>query len=225
LLPAPSEIWQTYKSNPNYYTPHIFATGMSALGGILIGSIVGVGLAIAMVRYRWLERLLMPLIVIDQSVPKIAVAPLLIIWFGAGMASRIGIAVVIAFFPVIIGTLYGLRAIDRRLGRLMHTLSATWWNMLLKVRLPSAVPHIFSAIRIAVPLAITGAVVAEYVQANSGLGFVIMLSVTEYKTQQVFVCVALLSITCLALYGLVLVLERVLLGRRHHVLMKTHSTQ
>lgn len=225
LLPAPTEVWDTYINNYNFYTPHILATGISALGGIVIGTIVGVSLAIAMSRFRWLEKVLMPLIVIDQSIPKIAVAPLLIIWFGAGMASRIGVAVIIAFFPVIISTLYGLRSVDRRLGRLMHTLSASWMNMLLKVQLPNAVPHIFAAIRIAVPLAVTGAVVAEYVQANSGLGFVIMLSLTEYKSQQVFVCVCLLGLICLLLYGLVMSSERLVLGKRYHVLMKAHSMQ
>jgi NitT/TauT family transport system permease protein len=150
---------------------------------------------------------------------------LIVIWFGAGISSRIAIAVVVSFFPMIVNTLRGLRSMDPRLGRLMHTVSATRFETLMKVRLPNAVPYIFSALKIAAPLAVTGAIVAEYVQANSGLGYLIMLAMTEFNTPVIFVAVVAAAVLSLMLYGAATVLPALLFGRRSKVLLQAHSRQ
>ena len=174
---------------------------------------------------RIAERVLMPLLLIDQSTPKIAVAPLVVIWFGAGAASRIAIAVFVSFFPMIIGTLRGLRSVDRRLPRLMHTLSASRAQRLLKVHLPAALPDIFAALKIAAPLAVTGAIVAEFVQANSGIGYMIMLAMTDFNTPLIFVAVVAAALICLLLYALTTILPQLLAGRRFQVLLQPYSRQ
>jgi NitT/TauT family transport system permease protein len=175
LLPSPVTIWFTFVKEAPMLVRHVVATGTGAVGGLIIGSLAGLVLAIVMVRSRLIERILMPLLVIDQSIPKMALAPIFVIWFGAGMASRVFIAIVISFFPMIVNAVRGMKSVDTRLNQLMDTLSASPWTVLRKVRLPNAVPHIFAGLKVAVPLAVIGAVVAEFMQADSGLGYVVLL--------------------------------------------------
>jgi NitT/TauT family transport system permease protein len=225
LAPSPIMVWTTFLKNRPMIMTQIASTGLAALGGLVVGSLLGILLAVAMDQWKRLERILMPILIIDQSIPKVAVAPLVVIWFGAGISSRIAIAVVVSFFPMIVSTLRGLRSMDQRLGRLMHTVSATRLETLIKVRLPNATPHIFSALKIAAPLAVTGAIVAEYVQSNSGLGYLIMLAMTEFNTPMIFVAVVAAAILSLVLYGAATLLPMLLFGRRSAVLLQAHSRQ
>jgi len=214
LLPAPSAVWAAFIKNHGVIAKHFVATSVGAGGGLAIGALLGVALAVLMVHSRWLERALMPLLIVEQSIPKIALAPLIVIWFGAGMASRVFISMVISFFPLIVNTARGLTTIDSRINNLMHTLSASRWQVLLKLRIPNAVPYIFAGLKSAVPLAIIGAVVAEFVQADSGLGYLVMISVTDINTPMVFVAVMLMAALSLGIFGLVALAERLLLARR-----------
>ena len=214
LLPSPLKIWRTFLENTHMLGRHVLATGSGAVGGLVIGSLAGVALAIVMAHSRMLERILMPLLVIDQSIPKMALAPIFVIWFGAGMTSRIFIAMIISFFPMIVNTVRGMRSVDPRIADLMDTLSAGHWGILIKVRLPNAVPYIFSGLKVAVPLAIIGAVVAEFMQADSGLGYVVLIAVGNIDTPLVFVAVLLMAALSLALFGLTSIVEALVLGRR-----------
>jgi NitT/TauT family transport system permease protein len=214
LLPSPATIWRTFLKNAHMLGRHVLATGSGAVGGLLIGAIAGIALAIVMARSRLIERILMPLLVIDQSIPKMALAPIFVIWFGAGMMSRIFIAMIISFFPMIVNTVRGMRSIDPRLADLMETLSAGHWSTMTKVRLPNAVPYIFSGLKVAVPLAIIGAVVAEFMQADSGLGYIVLIAVGNIDTPLVFVAVLLMAALSLALFSLVSLAEALILRRR-----------
>ena len=225
LVPSPARVWRAFLGDQANVLRQVGATGLSAVGGLVIGSVLAVCLAIAMHLSRKVEAVLMPLLVIDQSIPKIALAPILIVWFGAGLASRIAIAIVVSFFPMIISTLRGLRGVDRRLPRLMHTLAATRLQLLLKIQLPAALPDIFAALRIAAPLAVTGAIVAEFVQAKSGIGYMIMLAMTDFNTPLVFVAVLAAALLCLCLYGVTATLPQLVAGRRFGVLTQAHSRQ
>jgi NitT/TauT family transport system permease protein len=214
LLPSPVTIWAVFLKDASMLGRHIVATGAGAVGGLIIGSLGGIALAILMVQSRLLERILMPLLVIDQSIPKLALAPIFVIWFGAGMASRIFIAIVISFFPMIVNAVRGMKSIDIRINQLMETLSATRWSILIKVRMPNAVPYIFVGLKVAVPLAIIGAVVAEFMQADSGLGYVVLIAVGNANTPLVFVAVLLMAALSLGLFALVSIIEAFILRRR-----------
>jgi NitT/TauT family transport system permease protein len=225
LVPSPAQVWASFVKNHSAVAYQVMATGASALGGLVLGSLAAIALAVGMSQWSWLERVLMPILLIDQSIPKTAIAPLLIIWFGAGFSSRVAIAVVVSFFPMVIGTLFGLRSIDRRLGRLFHSLAATRLEMLVKVRLPNALPHIFSALKVTAPLAVTGAIVAEFVQAKSGIGYMIMMSLTDFNTPLVFVAVIAAAFLSLSLYCAAAALPVLIFGGRFSVLMQAQSRQ
>jgi NitT/TauT family transport system permease protein len=134
-------------------------------------------------------------------------APIFVIWFGAGMMTRVVIAVVISFFPIVVNTIRGMTTVDRRLNDLMTTLSASRWDILTKVQLPNAVPYIFAGLKIAVPLSIIGAVVAEFMQSDSGLGYLVLVAVGNVNTPMVFVAVIVMALLSLGLFALVSLAE------------------
>jgi NitT/TauT family transport system permease protein len=214
LLPSPYRVWLSFLQNNHVLGKHVLATGTGAICGLLIGSAVAIALATVMVHSRLLERIIMPLLLIDQSIPKLALAPIFVIWFGTGMTSRIVIAVVISFFPMVVNTARGLTTIDARLKSLMHTLAAGQWLLLTKVRLPNAVPYIFAGLKVSIPLSLIGAVVAEFVQADSGLGFLILIAVSQVDTPLIFVAVVVLATLSLSMFAMVSIGEALLLRRR-----------
>jgi NitT/TauT family transport system permease protein len=167
-----------------------------------------------MVQSRMLERILMPLLVIDQSVPKMALAPIFVIWFGSGMLTRIVIAMVISFFPMVVNAIRGMTTVDRRVNDLMTTIHATRWHILTKVQLPNAVPYIFSGLKVAVPLSIIGAVIAEFMQSDSGLGYVVLVAVSNVNTPMVFVAVLLMALLSLMLFAAISLIEWMVMKRR-----------
>jgi NitT/TauT family transport system permease protein len=214
LLPAPSAIWAEFIKESHLLGRHILTTGIGAAAGLALGALFGLALAVLMVKFKVLGRILMPLLVIDQSIPKMALAPIFVIWFGTGMMTRVVIAMVISFFPVVINTIRGMTAIDRRLNDLLTTISASRWDILTKVQLPSAIPFIFSGLKVAVPLSIIGAVIAEFMQSDSGLGYVVLVAVGNVNTPMVFVSVLLMALLSLGLFALVSLGEWVLMRRR-----------
>jgi len=214
LLPSPSAIWLAFVKNSYLLGKHVMATGVGATGGLVIGAASGVALAILMVHSRILERVLMPLLVIDQSIPKLALAPIFVIWFGTGMMTRVFIAMVISFFPMVVNAIRGMTTVDPRVNDLMTTIFASRWQILTKVRLPNAVPYLFSGLKIAVPLSIIGAVVAEFMQSDSGLGYVVLVAVGNVNTPMVFVAVVLMALLSLSLFATISVFEWLLMRAR-----------
>jgi NitT/TauT family transport system permease protein len=214
LLPAPSVIWAEFLKQAHLLGRHVVATGAGAIGGLAIGALSGVLLAILMVHSRLLERVLMPLLVIDQSIPKMALAPIFVIWFGTGTLTRVVIAMVISFFPLVVNTVRGMTTVDPRVHDLMSTISASRWHVLTKVRMPNAVPFIFSGLKVAVPLSIIGAVVAEFMQADSGLGYLVLVAVGNVNTPMVFVAVLLMALLSLGLFTAISIIERMLMRAR-----------
>ena len=221
LLPSPYEVFLSLMKNRAILGKHILATGTGALGGLAVGSVLAVTLAMLMVQFRVLEKIIMPLLLIDQSIPKLALAPIFVIWFGSGMLSRVVIATVISFFPMVVNTHRGLTTLDSRIGDMMHILVANAWQVMRKVRLPNAVPYIFAGLKVAVPLSLIGAVVAEFVQGDSGLGFLILIAVGNVDTPLVFVCVTLLAALSLTMFAVILITETVFLSRRFAYLVPT----
>ncbi len=183
---------------------------------ILCGLFSGAGLATVIgylvAKSRALERVLAPYLVASQAVPLVAIAPLLVIWFGPGMFSKILICALIVFFPVLVNTVVGVRAVPPALNDLMHSLRATRGQILLKLEIPAALPIFLSGLRIGATLSVIGAVVGELVGSDRGLGFLINIGRGQYDTALVFVAIFMLIALALALYGIVAWIESRVLG-------------
>jgi NitT/TauT family transport system permease protein len=169
-------------------------TVLEALAGFVISAALGVCLSAGIVHSRFLESGLLPYIVVANAIPVIAIMPLLTIWFGFGIAPKIMICALISFFPIVTNTTRGLRAADPRIIELMHSVNATSFQVFAKVQLPSALPFIFAGFKIAASLALVGAVVAEFYSSDRGLGYLIITSATELRTDLLFVAITILAI-------------------------------
>jgi len=207
VLPAPSEIVSVMLNlQKGFYVPwekHISVTLFEILAGFSLASIIGIILAMLIVYSLILERILLPLIVFIEVLPKIAVAPLFLIWVGYGMEPKIGIAFLIAFFPIVVSTANGLREIEQDLLDLMKVYGATKMQVFFKVRFPNAVPHIMSGLSIGMASAVIGAIVGEFVAANEGLGFLIVNAQYQLLTAMAFASLFYIAIIGLVLYGAV----------------------
>ena len=193
LLPAPSDIAARFgrTSNLGYHTG---MTVIEALSGFVIAAIFGIGLSGGIVHSRFLERGLLPYIIVSNAIPIIAIMPLLTIWFGFGIIPKIVICAIISFFPIVTNTTRGLRSADYRVIEFMRSINATPVQVFLKVQLPSALPFIFAGFKIAASLALVGAVVAEFYSSDRGLGYLIITSATELRTDLLFVAITILAV-------------------------------
>ena len=208
LLPPPSKILiEGYEILP-ILPAHLMATLFAVLGGFALSIAVGVPLAIMITYSPVLRRVIYPMILALQSVPKVAIAPILLLWVGYGLKSGIVVAATVAFFPVVISTAAGLESIDRELLELTRSLDSSSLKVFLKVRLPWAMPHIFSGLKVAITLAVIGAIVAEFIGADKGLGYLILTNSGALKTSVVFFVLLILSLLGIALFYAVEAIER-----------------
>jgi NitT/TauT family transport system permease protein len=189
----------------------LFLHSAITLGEVLSGLFLGVGIATSLgyllAKSLVFERLLAPYIVASQSIPVVAIAPLLIIWFGPGLFSKILISALIVFFPVLINTIVGIRSVPEDLYDLMRSLQANRWQTFRFLEVPAALPVFLGGLRIGATLSVIGAVVGEFVGSDRGLGFLINVARGQYDTALVFVAVFALIIMAMALYSMVVVLE------------------
>lgn len=188
----------------------LFEIGAGLSAGFLAAFLLGYPLA----KSRRLERLIAPFLVVSQSVPVVAIAPLLIIWFGSGRLSKVLICALIVFFPLLVNIMVGLRSVSESLREVMRSLEATRWQTFRVLEVPAIMPVLLGGLRIAVTLAVVGAVVGEFVGADEGLGFLINQARGLFNTPLVFVAVLTLVAIALAMYGVVLLLEQSLLRWR-----------
>lgn len=217
VLPPPSAVavalWSGLTSG--YFWPHIVSTLQALLLGLCIGSVVGLLAGMALAESALLERVLKPYVVVSQVVPKLALAPLFVLWFGFGMLPTVLITALICFFPLMENTLTGLRQVDAQRLQLFHMLGATRLQTLLRLKLPTGLPAILAGLRVAVVLALVGAVVAEFMGASQGLGAVVIAAQGMMDTTLMFAALVLIAAMGLLLYQACLILERRLL-RAHH---------
>lgn len=186
---------------------HAASTLSQLLLGLAIGLVVAFGLGYVIARSRRLERALTPYIVASQAIPVVALAPLIIIWFGSGVLAKALICALIVFFPALINTLVGLRGIPTELRDLLHVYRATPWQTLIKLEIPAALPVLIGGLKIGATLAVIGAVVGEYVGSDRGLGYLINFARGTYDTPLVIAGVLALIVLALGLYGAVAWLE------------------
>ncbi|GGH57587.1 ABC transporter permease [Comamonas phosphati] len=224
VLPAPSAIAQSLWTGlaSGYFWPHIRATLQALLLGLAAGGAVGLLAGMALAESALLERVLKPYVVVSQVVPKLALAPLFVLWFGFGMLPTVLITALICFFPLMENTLTGLRQVDAQRLQLFRMLGATRLQTLLLLKLPTGLPAILAGLRVAVVLALVGAVVAEFMGASRGLGAVVIAAQGMMDTTLMFAALVLIAAMGLLLYQACLVLERRLL--RVHVYAHESST-
>jgi NitT/TauT family transport system permease protein len=211
VLPAPSQVLREAAMRYQLYAYHSWVTLYETVAGFLLAAVVGVAMAIGIVYSRFLRNATYPLIVVLQIVPKVAIAPLLLIWAGYGATSKVLLALLVAFFPIVVNMVTGLLAVEAELLELCRILHSGRWREFYKVRLPNALPYLFSGLKVASTLAVIGAVIGEFVGGNEGLGYLIIIANTELKTQMAFASLAGLSILGLALFGALSLAERLLM--------------
>jgi NitT/TauT family transport system permease protein len=213
ILPSPAQVGTRFirAISDGSLSRHTSTTLIEILAGLSTGVFLAIVLGYFLARSRFLETVLQPFLVASQAIPIVAIAPLLVIWFGPGMFSKILICALIVFFPVLVNTIVGLREVPDNLRDLMRSLDATTWQMLRLLELPAALPVLLGGLRVGAALSVIGAVVGELVGADRGLGFLINVGRGQYDTALVFVGVFTLIALALALYGLVLLLEKNLL--------------
>ncbi len=209
ILPSPGAVWQRFLSAlaDGSLLLHTGVTLLEVLQGLLFGVGLATILGYLVAKSHALEHLLSPYLVASQAVPLVAIAPLLVIWFGPGMFSKVLICGLIVFFPVLVNTVVGVRAVPAPLYDLMHSLHAGPAQVLVKLEIPAALPIFLGGLRIGATLAVIGAVVGELVGSDRGLGFMINVGRGQYDTALVFVAVFVLIALALCLYGAVAWLE------------------
>lgn len=214
ILPPPTAVWARFLKS--LADGSLLRNSLITLYEVLVGLTLGVCSA-SILGYRLaksvrLERMLSPYIVASQSIPVVAIAPLLVIWFGPGLTSKVLICALIVFFPVLINTIVGMRSVPDDLRDLMRSLGATRWQTFRLLEVHAALPVLFGGLRIGATLAVIGAVVGEFVASDRGLGFLINVARGLYDTSLVFVAVLTLVVMAMGLYGLVVLLESRLLS-------------
>ncbi len=209
LLPSPKAIGQELAAS---WSPILaqdtWVTLQETLIGFGLGALLGFVLAIGITYSRFLERVLYPPIVASQAVPKVAIAPLFVVWLGFGIWPKIAVTMTLVFFPIVVTAAQGLMSADTSLLELLRSVNANQWQMFRKVRLPHALPAIMSGMKIGMTLAVVGAVVGEWVGANAGLGYLILYAQSQLETTLTFA-----AITVLVVMGVVLFMLVDLLGR------------
>lgn len=208
ILPSPELIVQEAIDNPNSLIRNGWVTFVEAAAGFSIGVVAAVFVALVLDSWRFLEKGMSPYLVIGLNIPIVAIAPAVIIWFGFGMASKVVVAAILTFFPVAIYTLKGLKAADRREVDLFSVLSASRFQELIKLRMPSSLPFFFAALRVASAASVLAAVVAEFIQANAGIGYLILTAAYTNDTPRIWAAVAVSAGIALVFYGIVTLVER-----------------
>jgi NitT/TauT family transport system permease protein len=213
ILPAPSRVVTTLFGAWDILFDNAIPTTLETLGGFALSVAFGSMLAIAMVYSRLAREVLYPNIVLFQLIPKIAVAPLFILWLGIEWQSRVAISLFIAFFPIVISTVAGLLSADPSLLRLCRSLGASEWQTFMRVRLPSALPFVFNGMKISMTLSIIGVIVGEFITSQQGLGYIILFAGSRLETALVMAALLMLCVVGLLLYGAVAALEWIVMRR------------
>lgn len=203
LLPAPSKILLKFLDQPGYLLLQSLDTLRTTLYGFVLAVVLGIAAAIGIVYSRFLDRTLYSLLVAMNAVPKVALAPLFVIWLGTGVLPKVAIAMLIAIFPILIDSVLGLRSTDPDMLDMARVNHASRARMLWKIRFPNALPSIFAGMKVGVSFALIGTIVGEFVAGESGLGHVILVAQGAFDTSTVFVALALLCILGVLLFQLI----------------------
>jgi NitT/TauT family transport system permease protein len=208
LLPAPSRIATELWRNRSILGWHTTITVVEVLGGFAVGGCFGFGLALLMDRVERLRHLLYPIVIATQTTPKIAIAPLIIVWFGVGIFPKLLIVALLAFFPILINTLAGLESVDRNMIDLMRSIHATDGQIYRHVRVPAAIPYIFAGLKLSATVSVIGAIVAEWVASYQGLGYLLLYYNSTLDIAKTFAAVFILVVLGILAFASITFLER-----------------
>jgi NitT/TauT family transport system permease protein len=211
ILPVPSEfLVKLWKVHP-LILQHTLITAQEIVLGFLMATAVSIPLGFMIVSVRSIERAVYPLIVFFQLVPKIAIAPLFVVWFGFGLFPKVLLTFLLCFFPTLVASMTGFRALDPRVLYLTRSMGATWWQTFRYVRLPAALSYIFAGLKVSIVFAATGAIVGEFVGANSGLGYLLLRGTSYLDMPLIFAILVALAVVGIAFSYMVQFAERLLM--------------
>ncbi|MFG1954851.1 ABC transporter permease [Micromonospora sp. NPDC048830] len=216
ILPPPTAIAAAMVDGWALLLHHTWVTFVETTVGFVLGSLIGLLGGIAIAYSPLVERLVYPAVVITQTVPKLALAPLFLVWFGAGLTPKVAITALICLFPVLINTVTGIKGVDTRLRQLMASVSATRLQIFRMVELPTALPHIFGGLQVGITLAVVGALVGEWVGSSEGLGYQILQANSQLRTAETFAGLVMITLMGIVLFMVVRVLERLSLPHQPH---------
>lgn len=207
-LPSPADVERELTANPAGIWDHTLATLKLTLIGFPVGIGVGLVVALSLHLLPWAKQALYPLLILSQNVPTIALGPLLVIWFGFGLLPKIILITLVCFFPVAVAAMGGLAQSDRVMMNYMKMAGASKWQIFSKLELPHCLPAIFSGVRISATYAVMGAVVAEWIGADKGIGYYMQLQKSAYRTDRMFVAIAIIIVLSLVLFAIIALLEK-----------------
>ncbi len=216
VVPAPTDIAAVLVERQAELFQASLVTGAEILYGFLYSCLVGVAIALLVDRFAWFGRASYPLIVLFQNVPKIALAPLLILWFGYDLLPKIALIVIMAFFPVTLNMLVGLRSADANLVALLRSIGGTPNQILRQVKIPASLPALMAGMKVAITLSVIGAIVGEFVGASAGLGYMIQFASSQMETALVFAALVQISVLGVFFYYLIELMEHRFLGWAIH---------
>jgi len=207
VLPAPTDVWTAIVKHWQPLLDHSWVTLLETLAGFGLSLAIGIPSAFLIVYSRIFDRVLYPILIASQAVPKVALAPILLVALGYSILPKVIVAFLIAFFPVVVNTVSGLASVDRDTLNLLRSMGASKMDVFLKVRFPHAVPSMIAGFKVAIALAVVGAVVGEFVGSRSGLGYYMLLATGNFDTPLVFACVVFLTLMGIVLFYSVGLLE------------------
>jgi len=208
ILPAPTLILRTLTLQQSVLLHHTLVTLEEIIVGFLLAFVVGVSLSFLMFQFPVLEQTFYPIVIGSQTIPVFAIAPLLVLWFGYGLPSKVVMAALIVFFPIVVNTLDGLKGADSDAVNLLRILRANRWQILWKVRVPSALPFIFSGCRIGISVSTIGAIIGEWVGSKEGLGYLMLHANAQLQISLIFASLIYLTILGVSLFYLIVLMER-----------------
>jgi len=215
IVPTPQQVLKVFLENPLLIWHHLKPTMLAALSGLGLSIIFGSITAIAMHGSRLIKQLIYPYLVVSQTIPLISIAPLLIIWFGYGISSKIFAVVLMCFFPITLGLYDGFRSVNIEQERLLTSMGASKYKIFIYLLVPSALPNFFTGLKLAATYSVMGAVIGEWLGGSSGLGIYMTRATKSYQTAHVFAVIIVIVVLSMALFGLVAFFDRILLSWRY----------
>jgi NitT/TauT family transport system permease protein len=208
IAPSPLQVVNALVVQRSLLVSNAWPTLLETMAGFLIGNFIAIAIAIGFVHNRIFRQSVYPLAVTLRTLPIVAISPIIVLMFGLGFSSKVVIAAIITFFPTLVNMVDGLDAVDAQALELMHVLSASRWEVFRYLRWPTSLPYLFSALRIATTASLLGAIIAEWIGSNSGLGYLILLATYDYRTPLLYATMTVASALALGLFALVSLIER-----------------
>ena len=215
IVPTPSRVLQVFIKDPFLIWHHLKPTLVATLSGLGLSIILGSITAIAMNGSRLVKQLIYPYLLVSQTIPLISIAPLLIIWFGYGISSKIFAVVLMCFFPIALGLYDGFRSVNIEHERLLISMGASRYKVFIHLKFPSALPNFFTGLKLAATYSVMGAVIGEWLGGSAGLGIYMTRATKSYQTAHVFAVIMVIVLLSMALFGLVTLFDRLLLSWRY----------